>query len=95
MRTMHNFLQQISHLDVWQKIPKPGKQLEGTGVAMSGLFKIDPHIQEQKVSWEWMCFLITGFAAEIRSGDYGFGRDIKVSIVFKAVSAVNETVSMD
>ena len=42
-----------------------------------------------------MCFLITGFAAEIRSGNYGFGRDIKVSIVFKAVSAVNETVSMD
>ena len=41
-----------------------------------------------------MCFLITGFAAEVRPGNYGFGRDIKIPTVFKVVLAVNKTISI-
>ena len=41
-----------------------------------------------------MCFLITGFVAEVRSGSYGFGKDVKVFKVRKAVSAINETTSV-
>ena len=48
-------------------------------------FEIDPHLDEQKVSWDWMCFLITWFSAEVRAGNYGFGRDIKVLTVFRDV----------
>ena len=41
-----------------------------------------------------MCFLITGFVAEVRFGNYGFGRDVKFLTVCKAVLAINETISM-
>ena len=57
-------------------------------------FRIYPHLQEQNVSWDWMCFLITGFAAEFRFGNYGFGRDVKVLTVCKMVLAVNKNISI-
>ena len=44
-------------------------------------FKIGPHLKELEFSWYWMYFIITEFAAEVRSGNYGFGRDVKTSIV--------------
>ena len=41
-----------------------------------------------------MFFLIKGFSAEVRSGNYGFGRDIIVLTECKAVSDINDTISM-
>ena len=57
-------------------------------------FKIDQHLQEQKLSWDWVCFLITGFIEAVRYVSYGFERDTKVSIALKSVSDINETISM-
>ena len=59
MGKKHDLLQRPSRADVWQTIPKPGKMLGVTGVSMSVLFKIYPHLQERKISWDWMCFLVT------------------------------------
>ena len=58
------------------------------------IFKIDLHLQEKKVSWDWMHFLVTGFAAGVSSGNCGFGRDAKVLTVCKVVTNINETISM-
>ena len=41
-----------------------------------------------------MCFLITGSASEVRSGNYGFGRDVKFLTVCKAICAINKTIYM-
>ena len=57
-------------------------------------FKIDPYLQERKLSWDWVCFLITVFTAEARSGNYGLIRDVTVLTVKKIVSAVKNTTSM-
>ena len=57
-------------------------------------FKIGLQLQEQKLSWDWMCFLISGFAAEVRSVNCDFGRDVKVLTVFKAVPSINKTIHM-
>ena len=57
-------------------------------------FKIDQHLQEHNLSWKWMCFFITGFATEVRAGNWGFGKGVKVLIVSKAVLDVNKIISL-
>ena len=42
-----------------------------------------------------MCFLITGFPQEVRSEKYDFGRDVKFLTVYKAVSSIIKTTSLD
>ena len=41
-----------------------------------------------------MCLLITGFAAEVRSINYGFVMYVKFSAVCKEVSVFNENIPM-
>ena len=41
-----------------------------------------------------MCFFIKEFTAEVRSGNYSFGRDVKVLTHCKETSDINDTTSM-
>ena len=63
-------------------------------MSISGPFEINPHLEEYILSWNWLCFPITRFAAKFSAGNYCFRQDVKVLTGFKDVTAINNNITM-
>lgn len=56
---------------------------------------VDPHLSYYSTPYATRARVLTGFAARVRSGFYGRGRQIKAESARGAITAVGQTISLD
>eukprot|EP00984_Skeletonema_dohrnii_P028532 scaffold18565_cov71-Skeletonema_dohrnii-CCMP3373.AAC.3 len=56
---------------------------------------VDPHLSVDTTPYQTRARVLTGFAARVRTGYYGRGREVKAATTASAITAIGQTISLD
>ena len=79
-------------LDAWRRLPKIGNKYWNCWCTYVRPMGLDPHLQD--VTFTTATRALTGFAARVRTGQYGRGRQITAPAVNSAITAVGKTIAL-